>query len=157
MVQIWDPRWDWRDPTREKHRLLGGIGGILHGTKLGSRVGLEGSHLGFEARFHAGFCLECSWDRGWDWQDPTWDSRQDPMWEVPKSRSGSQVGLAGSRLTLFSKDTACSGPTNWPRIKIVWSVLPGWGMRRLRRDHSCNFLRMTFKTTATISGEDAAT
>ena len=97
MVQIWDPRWDWRDPTREKHRLLGGIGGILHGTKLGSRVGLEGSHLGFEARFHAGFCLECSWDRGWDWRDPTWDSRRDPMWEVPKSRSGSQVGLAGSQ------------------------------------------------------------
>ena len=172
MVQIWDPRWDWRDPTRVKHRLLGRIGRILHGTKLGSRVGLEGSHLGFEARFHAGFCLECSWDRGWDWRDP--------MWEVPKSRSGSQVGLAGShpgsnpeshpgshlgsqaglagsRLTFFSKDTACSGPTNWPRIKIVWSVLPGWGMRRLRRDHSCNFLRMTFKTTATISGEDAAT
>ena len=180
MVQIWDPRWDWRDPTRVKHRLLGGIGRILHGTKLGTRVGLEGSHLGFEARFHAGFCLECSWDRGWDWRDPTCDSRRDPMWEVPKSRSGSQVGLAGShpgsnpeshpgshlgsqaglagsRLTFFSKDTACSGPTNWPRFKIVWSVLPGWGMRRLRRDHSCNFLRMTFKTTATISGEDAAT
>ena len=89
MVQIWDPRWDWRDPTREKHRLLGGIGRILHGTKLGSRVGLE-------ARFHAGFCLECSWDPGWDWRDPTWDSMRDPMWEVPKSRSGPQVGLAGS-------------------------------------------------------------
>ena len=104
MVQIWDPRWDWRDPTREKHRLLGGIGGILHGTKLGSRVGLVESHLGFEAGFYAGlagFCLECSWDPGWDWRDPTWDSRRDPMWEVPKSRSGSQVGLAGSRLTFL--------------------------------------------------------
>ena len=107
MVQIWDPRWDWRDPTREKHRLLGGIGGIggiLHGTKLGSRVGLVGSHLGFEAGFYAGlagFCLECSWDPGWDWRDLTWDSRRDPMWEVSKSRSGSQVGLAGSRLTFL--------------------------------------------------------
>ena len=68
VVQIWDLRWDWQDPTREKHRLLGGIGG-----KLGSRVGLVGSHLGFEAGFYEGlaaFCLECSWDPGWDWRDP---------------------------------------------------------------------------------------
>ena len=102
MVQIWDPRWDWRDPTREKHRLLGGIGGILHGTKLGSRVGLEGSHLGFEARFHAGFCLECSWrfqnpgrDPRWDWRDPTrdptWNPTRDPIWDKP----GMPGGISG--------------------------------------------------------------
>ena len=45
------------------HRLQVGIGEILHGTKLGSRVGLVGSHLGFKAGSHAGlagFCLECS-------------------------------------------------------------------------------------------------
>ena len=67
----------------------------MHGTKLGSWVGLAGSHLRFEAGSHvglAGFCLECSWDPGWDWGDPTWDSRWGPMWEVPKSRSGSHPG-----------------------------------------------------------------
>ena len=41
----------------------------------------------------AGFCLEQRWDPGWDWRDP--------MWEVPKSLLGSQVGLAGFRLTFL--------------------------------------------------------
>ena len=41
--------------------------------------------------------MEQSWDPGWDWWDPTLD----PMWEVPKSWSGSQAGLAETRLTFL--------------------------------------------------------
>ena len=105
LVQILGSQVGLAGSHTDKWRLLGGIGGILRGTKLGSRVGLAGSYLGLEAESHAGltgFCLECSRDPGWDWRDPTWDSRRDPMPDVPKSRSGSQVELAGSRLTFFS-------------------------------------------------------